>query len=350
MKRKERPLLWAALLCVTAGLGRADQNLLKNGGFEAGAEGWSVDSSFAPAELVVLTGEAGKEVFSGQKALLVRNPGVRSSLHRSAGKAGVDYELSFMARSAGDVTTAEGAAFTSKVGVGVFTYGRPEERGYSIFLNTMMRLNPQPVGPEWREIRTPLKVTEAEVPGVKEFRLVLFVEGAVVLDDVRLVERETWRDGLLFHLPFDDGLAPATAARASDGETVGQVRLVEGRKGKAASFTDNAHLVLKAEGNFDQAEGTIAMWIKPYWSEYDSMAHCFFEVPGPGEHATNPDAGFTVTKGWTPGNTPNLCYFHSGTADWVWGDHIGGFAFGFVPNEWVHVAFSWSASAGLYPF
>ena len=112
---------------------------------------------------------------------------------------------------------------------------------------------------------------------------------------------------------------------------------MEGKKGKAGSFTDNAHLVFDAVNNFDQAEGTIAMWINPYWSQLDGMPHCFFEAPVLPAMAL--DGGFVITKGFSANVNPNATYFYNSP-----GDHGICCDLGLVPNEWTHLAFSWSVS------
>ena len=335
-------------LTVTPGALEGAQDVLRNGGFEEGAAGWSLNPAVAPAELEVISGEAGEAVHGGAKALMVRNRGGSSHIHQSGGQANVDYELRFWARAGAPVRNAEGAAVTPKVAVTVYLYGKPEENnGRNVFLSNRLQRNLQRVGAGWQEFRLPLRITDADAPGVKTFNVVLCIEGEVVVDDVVLQESEPWREKLLFHLPFDEGLDVAVAGGRAGADVRGVVRLVEGRTGKAASFGDpSARLLFAAEGNFDQAEGTIAMWVRPYWSEHDGVAHCFFEVPGAGDHASNPDASFVVSKGWTTNNTPQLTYCHTSTANYVWGQHIS-HAFGFAPNEWVHIAFSWSFSGSV---
>jgi hypothetical protein len=323
-------------------------NLLPNGGFEEGSAGWHLNpaASMATDALDLLMGPAGETVYSGRQALRVRamNAHVQTP---ATGKADVEYALTFRARGGQKVTAADGAISSPNVSVIVYVYGKSKEYGRQVFLRNQLKRNFGALGQEWREFRLTLKVAEADVAGAEIFNLVFGIGGEVVLDDVALLPVESWRAKLLFHLPFDAGVDAANARGMAHGDAHGAVRLVEGRSGKAASFTKNAYLVYDAAGNFDQAEGTVAMWVKPYWSEHDGVPHCFFEVPGAGKHAANPDAGFTVTKGWTIGNSPNLCYFHTGTADYTWGQHIGGFPFGFPPNEWVHLTFSWSASGAV---
>ena len=345
--RRHFGLLVFMLVFVSAAQASTAENVLTNGDFEAGQEGWALNPVTAPAEIEVLSGQPGVEVHSGRNALLVRTREGNSHIHQPGGKAEVDYLLTFWARGGETLTAAEGTAVRPRVGAGVYIYGRPEEHGgRNAFLTNQLQHNFRTLGTNWQEFRLPIRVSEAEVPGARIFNLFFAIQGEVILDEVALRAVEAWRDSLLFYLPFDEDFEAAVAGGNATPEVRGEVRLVEGRRGKAAAFSDGNHLAFDAPGNFDQAEGTIAMWIRPYWSDHDGVAHRFFEVPGPGEHAANPDAAFVVSKGWLDTNTPNLTYFHLSTANWVWGQHIS-HMFGFEPNEWVHLAFSWSAAGPL---
>ena len=326
------------LLVVSGQSFGAETNILKNGDFEAGAAEWSLNPAMSPAELVVVSGQPGREVHGGRKALLVRNHGGSSHVCQGEGKAGVDYELTFWARGGAPATASDGSKLTPKVSVAVYVYGKPEENGgRNVFLTPLAKYGATPLGADWQKFQLPVKVVDAEVPGAKIFSLAFGVQGEVVLDDVVLTEVELWRRNLIFHLPFDEGLMPAVVRGKAVGEVHGNVRLVEGKKGKAGSFTDNAHLVFDAVDNFDQAEGTIAMWINPYWSQLDGMPHCFFEAPVLPAMAL--DGGFVITKGFSANVNPNATYFYNSP-----GDHGICCDLGLVPNEWTHLAFSWSVS------
>ena len=146
-------------------------------------------------------------------------------------------------------------------------------------------------------------------------------------------ERDALRESLILHLSFDGNLEPARSAGEPKVQVRGDVRLVEGKQGQAASFTDHASLVLSAEGHFDQSEGTVSLWVRPYWTEKDGTPHCFMEVP----LAAALDTGFVVTKGWSDSNHPNLSYFYNSPGDYHLSTYLG-----YEANEWMHIAFSWS--------
>ena len=145
-------------------------------------------------------------------------------------------------------------------------------------------------------------------------------------------ELGTSREALIFRLPFDGGFEAASSRGNPTAQMSGDVQLVQGRKDQAGSFTDNANLVFDAEGNFDWNEGTLALWIRPYWPENDRIPHCFLHIPLAGT------AGLVVTKGWSNSNHPDLSYFYH--CDY----HYSTMPIGFEANEWIHIAFSWSVA------
>ena len=152
-------------------------------------------------------------------------------------------------------------------------------------------------------------------------------------------EVQTWQDSLIFHLPFDDSFTPVHSGGDSSPKINGEPTFTEGKKGRAAIFADNANLIFDAESNFDQSEGTLAMWVQPYWIENDGSPHCFFEVPvGPEMFL---DGGFTITKGWSDKIKPDGYYFYNSP-----GHRNSMQGLGLEVGEWTHVAFTWSSSAG----
>lgn len=313
------------------------ENILQNGDFERGTDGWVLNRAIAPSDLEITTGEPGEEVRSGENALLITNRGNSSHVYSRGGEANARYTFTFWARAGEDVQDTERETIKPEVGVAIYVYGRPEEHGgRNGFLCTKRQLRPKEVAAQWQQFTANVGVSDADVAGARRFSVALTIHGAVVVDDVVLTETETWREQLLFHCPFDEGLDAAAAGGHLEAEVRGEVHLVAGREGKAASFTDNAHLFFPAEGNFDQSEGTLAMWVKPYWAEEDGVPRCFFEVPVPPRLAL--DGGFVVTKGFTRGIQPNRTYFYNSPNH----HHISMADFGFEPNEWIHIAFSWS--------
>jgi len=145
----------------------------------------------------------------------------------------------------------------------------------------------------------------------------------------------------LFYLSFDKGLDAVESSGSGNATVVGEVTLVEGKKGKGALFVNNAHLEFDAEGNFDQNEGTLTMWVKSQWDTNDGRAHCLFEVPRLSEGGIAD--GFIITKGWTNtiGNT--LLYFAS-VPPWY---HINP-EISFEGGTWIHLTFTWSRRAGVF--
>ena len=147
----------------------------------------------------------------------------------------------------------------------------------------------------------------------------------------------TIENGRIFYLSFDESFDATEAGGDRTPEVRGQPRLVEGKQGQAASFTDDANIIFDAEGNFDQSEGAVAMWILPYWPNDDGVPHCFLEVPVEPERFT--DGGFVISKGWSSGIQPNHSYFYNSPGHY----HISGGG-KFEPNEWMHVMFTWSTA------
>ena len=45
-----------------------EENLLKNGSFEQGTEGWALNPAFEAATVEIVTGQPGRDVHSGSKA------------------------------------------------------------------------------------------------------------------------------------------------------------------------------------------------------------------------------------------------------------------------------------------
>jgi len=138
--------------------------------------------------------------------------------------------------------------------------------------------------------------------------------------------------GLLFLNRFDGsrqaniagGSAIPLADRAGQAPT--------GVADEAVALTEGAWLAFESEGNFNAAQGTVAFWFKPRWSNADPGSHCFFHIPfGDGEQNA-----FLLSKGFFErhggaGNT----YFLLPTGDRAY----TGLAF--VQDRWCHVAVTW---------
>lgn len=329
----------AVLLAVGAWAAGAEVtgNLLDNGSFEEGQKGWTLNPAFQEAVIEAIAGEEGKDVHGGKQALRLVNKGGWSNIYQSGGLVERDYELTFYARGGEIVTGEDGKPVAPHVSVNVYIDGNTDKTARSIFLVTHQKLRPKQLGGEWLQFKLGIKISASQTSGARNFNIAMGTQGDVFLDDVVLQEVMTWKKGLIFYLPFEEGVEAAMAGGKAAPEMQGKVALVEGRKGRAASFVDKANLVFDAEGNFDQAEGTLAMWVKPYWSDKDGMPHSFLEVPVLPE--TFMDGGFVVTKGFTAAVNPDLFYFYNSP-----GHYNIYTSFGFEANEWVHVACSWSAA------
>ena len=70
------------------------------------------------------------------------------------------------------------------------------------------------------------------------------------------------QDGLLLYAPFD-GSPDAALAGGSAINTSPEQTYVWGRDGKALVADTDCQFA--TEGNFNQAEGTVAMWFRPHW-------------------------------------------------------------------------------------
>ena len=312
-------------------------NRLSNGSFEDGLSPWG--NNISPATTEIVTGDPNGKVRSGRKAVRLRNEKkVWAHFYQSTRHPeGRIYELSFWAR-AGETVIIAGQPVQPAVEAYVYEYGNPDREGGSKFMQTTRILISQPVTDQWRQFK--LRFTNSQALGVRDFSVALGMQGEVVFDDAVLNEINTLREARILYLPFDGSFSAKEARGAKIPEVRGQPKFVEGKQGQAGSFTNNSNLIFDAEHNFDQAEGTLAMWIKPYWPNDDGIPHCFFEVPvGP---ALLTDGGFVMTKGWSTGVQPNLSYFYNSPGHY----HISGFD-RFEANEWVHVAFSWSASKNM---
>ncbi|MBN2451112.1 MAG: hypothetical protein JXR77_12030 [Lentisphaeria bacterium] len=71
---------------------------------------------------------------------------------------------------------------------------------------------------------------------------------------------------LLFHLAFDTSFAAGTAAGEATPRECANVALVDGLKGQAAHFPEDAVLRFGAAGNLVKEQGTIMLWYRPDWS------------------------------------------------------------------------------------
>ena len=330
-------VLFLACAAARAAEGEGD-NLLRNGGFEEGLAPWGANPAFQAATVELVTGDAPEAAHSGRQAVRIRNAGAWSNLYQGTRiPARRTYQLSLWARAGEAVLDGDGKPVTPHVDANIYEYGNRDLSGPTIFLQTVNELRRRPVGREWQEYC--VRFTTSDTPYVRDFSLAIGTQGEVILDDVLVREVDTVRESRILYLPFEDSFEAAEAGGGKAPEVRGAPTFVKGKQGRAASFTDNASLLFDADGNFDQAEGTIAMWVLPYWPHSDGAPHCFFEVPGEPERFL--DGGFVITKGFSTGIVPNGTYFYNSPGH----HHIGGFKF--EPNEWVHVAYSWSASQHL---
>ena len=321
-------ILFSTVLTCSADEG----NLLKNGSFEEGIDGWHLNSTFESAVIDVVSGQPGKEVRGGNKAVRITNSGAQSHFHQVGGLAGRLYELTFWARAGSD--------FRSSVSAYIYEYGHPDaivrQRGRFKFIRTVQKTTPMTIGSHWQEFTVPIQMGN-DLAGATHFNIAIGIKGDVVLDNIVLQEVQTWQEALIFHLPFEDSFDPVHAAGKAAPKINGMPTFTRGKKGRAAMFFDNANIVFGAEDNFDQSEGTLAMWVQPYWIETDGLPHCFFEVPVAPEMFL--DGGYVVTKGWSEKIQPNRYYHYNSPG------HNTNMPFlSLETGEWTHMVFTWSSS------
>ena len=316
----------------------ASDNLLNNDGFEKHRKdepglplGWAFEG-----DVGLVTGEPGQEVHSGKHALRLqaKTGGWSARVYQGLPDpiVGVrDYELIFWAKGGEALRDDKGGLVKPRVLVKTYHYAeyRTEWLGGSV----EMKAAP---GNEWRQFKASFTVAE-ETKGKKvfTFALALHTQGNVIIDDVVLRKAQSWKDARIFYLPFDGSFDAPHSAGSAKAELRGKVRLVKGYGGQAASFMKNAHLVYDAKDNFIPSEGTLAMWVKPYWDEADGRAHCFVDIPVPPEMFT--DGGFVMTKGFTDSHMVNTSYFYNSP-----GHYNVILDIDFSPGEWIHLTFGWS--------
>jgi len=154
------------------------------------------------------------------------------------------------------------------------------------------------------------------------------------------------------YLSFDNGLDAAESVGPGKAEVIGEVPLADGKQGKGAVFEGGAYLTFDAAGNFDQNEGTLAMWVKPFWDsanqaysitggyEPDEWVQGLFEVPLSTEKGFG--EAFVITKGWTTTVNPDGFYV-TNSPPWR---HINPQVV-FGAHGWIHLIFTWSQRSGV---
>ena len=130
----------------------------------------------------------------------------------------------------------------------------------------------------------------------------------------------------LLYLPLDQPLDLGTFF------VQGEVGLSEegaGRFGRSLVLGPGAYVAGPACDYLHVPEGTVELWVKPYWPGSDGAAHSFVAVPGPDGMWLGKDQYAHISFGFSTG---------WGTVARAWAD---GYAYTWQPGVWRHVAACW---------
>ena len=356
------PFLVSVFLLYSGVALAASGNLLANGSFEQSAKcgnqaalrargfdlgvvdkpfawtvGWAINPSTGPGEVRVVEATDAPD---GKRCLSVASPG-GTHVYGGGGEAGKRYAWEIWAK--GQPLERDGRRTKPEVSVIIYHYGVLDAlTGKEGFLSSW-QWKKLAVGPDWKRYSGTLTTRN---PDGKRFTFVLGFAGRTSVDAVslRLVKDSAPTQPALrrtFHLSFDRG--PDAAASAGNGKAtvVGKLEFAEGKKGRALVCSGANHVEFDAQGNFDQNEGTLALWVRALADADDGRAHCLVEVPVPPHNFL--DSGFVITKGFTDQVAPALFYFVSGSpweavsvaASKLW-----------ERDQWQHLLFTWSQKAG----
>ena len=152
------------------------------------------------------------------------------------------------------------------------------------------------------------------------------------------IQSETSAAEILLHCPFDGDVTAAHAA-GPDFAVAREENYVAGKYGQALQIgKDAAGVVYVASNNLDKARGSIALWIRPEWSQDDMVRRYFIWEEGPGDVGTN------CIWLWKYGKhlrfdvrDPEDKYVTASMADWQ-------------PGQWHHLVATWDCEKGLSLF
>ena len=304
-------------------------------------DGWTVNPAVGCGRVRIVAGAGASG--GGERYLNAQSP-TAMHLYTAGGKAGRRYHWRLTAR--GEPMVADGKRVPAQLTVAIYLYGQDEFGGPLKFIGSrpFKRIT---LGGKWQRYQGTLRATH---PKAKEFGLFLAISGNVSVDEVRLWSAPTPVNPAapaseplkrVFYLPLDGEVDAAEAGGRATATVVGQLTFAKGKVGQAGVFAGGAHLGFDAAKNFDQNEGTLAMWVKPFWDNDDGKAHCFVEAPVP-PHAFI-DSGFVLTKGFTNRIAPNLTYFLNGPPWHAVSPHVKSWQV----QRWLHVTLAWSQRAGI---
>ena len=82
----------------------------------------------------------------------------------------------------------------------------------------------------------------------------------------------------LFHLSFDDTIAPTVMGGKVEATSVEEVKFVEGKVGKAGDFRQGGCVELRNLPRLDPKAGTIELWIKSAHDHKELEDHCYLQL------------------------------------------------------------------------
>jgi len=356
------PFLVSGVLLFSGAPLAAAENLLGNGSFEQGARcgneetlrargfdlgpadkafpwvaGWTLNPGLAPCEARVVERDDAPD---GKRCLAIASPG-GTHIYSSGGKAGKRYVWEVWAK--GEPLEREEGRVEPALSIVIYQYGVLDElTGRQGFLNSWQwkKLTP---APEWRRYSGTLSTRN---PDANRFTFVLGFAGRVCVDAVSLrLSADPAPAGpplkRTFHASFDRGADAAAAVGNGKATVVGELEFAEGRQGRALVCSGSNHVEFEAQENFDQNEGTLALWVRPLAGADDGRAHCLVEVPAPPYNFL--DSGFVISKGFTDQVAPGLFYFISGPP---WAAVSVAASKLWERDQWQHLLFTWSQKAG----
>lgn len=138
---------------------------------------------------------------------------------------------------------------------------------------------------------------------------------------VQVTSRAAIPEGLLLGCSFEDTFECDGGKKplAKQG-----IEFAEGMSGKGIFVDQNDFLEYTAENNFDTAQGTIELWVKPNWDSNTKEAHKFF-------YTSNQDWDFWIGTEYFN----YYLYFYTGASN------IRYNVYGWRQNQWHHIAVTW---------
>jgi len=124
------------------------------------------------------------------------------------------------------------------------------------------------------------------------------------------------------------GFESAEAIAAAGGRVHGTLELVDGRKGKAASFPEGSFVTAPVAGRFAPRQGSLELWVRPSWRGDGDGSHTFFHLQEGRAHVTLFKAQGGALRFAYRGTEPAWFGVDVSVRHWK-------------PGEWHHVVASW---------